>query len=290
MFEAFLKASTNAAQDAGGSIWTAILALIGPALVFTALAFAVRGMASIKTARDAAGEMRINFVLYGFDILVVSPLLALLLGFTGAALQHANLVFLHPNNWQHLPQWLVAIIAVFAGDFIGFWRHRLEHTAPLWPAHAIHHSDQRMTWTTLFRFHPINRLSTALIDSTFLALFGFPPWAIVLNNLVRHYYGMFIHMDLPWTYGPLRFLLVSPAMHRWHHIRDADGAGVNFATVFSVFDQAFGTYYVPGPCTVPLGVRDDLGRGAFGQLLHPFRVAYTWCARLLTRRPERTPA
>jgi sterol desaturase/sphingolipid hydroxylase (fatty acid hydroxylase superfamily) len=129
-----------------------------------------------------------------------------------------------------------------------------------------------MTWTTGVRFHPLNRLTTALIDSTALALIGFPPEAIMINAYVRHYYGLFIHMDLPWTYGPLGRIFVSPAMHRWHHIRDANGAGVNFATVFSVFDQAFRTHHTPGPCTVPLGVRHAIGRDPVSQLLWPLKV------------------
>jgi sterol desaturase/sphingolipid hydroxylase (fatty acid hydroxylase superfamily) len=176
--------------------------------------------------------------------------------------------------WEGLPRWLVIVIAVFAGDFVAYWRHRFEHTAWLWPTHAIHHSDTAMTWTTGVRFHPLNRLSTALIDTTALALMGLPLEALVANNLIRHYYGLFIHTHLPWTYGWLGRVLVSPAMHRWHHIRDADGAGVNFATVFSVFDQAFGTYRIPGPCDVPLGVRDDIGHGALAQLLWPARVVW----------------
>jgi sterol desaturase/sphingolipid hydroxylase (fatty acid hydroxylase superfamily) len=126
------------------------------------------------------------------------------------------------------------------------------------------------------RFHPFNRVTTALIDMSALALLGFPPWALLANNLIRHYYGLFIHTDLPWTYGPLGRVFVSPAMHRWHHIRDADGAGANFATVFAVFDQAFHTFHLPGPCTVPLGVRDDVGRGALAQLLWPFKALFLY--------------
>jgi sterol desaturase/sphingolipid hydroxylase (fatty acid hydroxylase superfamily) len=187
-------------------------------------------------------------------------------------------------DWSALPAWLVALCALFAGDFIAYWRHRLEHTSLLWPGHAIHHSDTAMTWTTGLRFHPINRFSTALIDTSMLALLGFPPWALVANNLVRHYYGLFIHMDLPWTYGPLGRVFVSPAMHRWHHIRDAEGAGANFATVFSIFDQAFRTHCVPGACTAPLGVRDDIGRGAMAQLAWPFRAAMQWARALPAQR------
>ena len=158
---------------------------------------------------------------------------------------------------------------VFLGDFFSYWRHRLEHTRLLWPAHAIHHSDTEMTWLTLGRFHPIDRAVTAAVDIALLALLGFPTWALVFNEIVRHYYGEFIHADFPWTYGPLGRVFVSPVMHRWHHARDVVGAGSNFATVFSVFDQAFRTYHVPGLCTVPLGVTDDIAPGLMGQLRFP---------------------
>ena len=261
------------AARAANDLWNAARDLALPALGFAALALIVRGAASLTTARAATREVRTNMLLFLFDIIAISPLLAIAVAAMGAAIQQHGFILIAPATWNALPVWLVGFIAVFAGDFIAYWRHRLEHTAPLWPAHAIHHSDTAMTWTTGLRFHPINRFSTAIIDTGLLALLGLPPWALAANNLIRHYYGFFVHVDLPWTFGPLGRVFVSPAMHRWHHIRDADGAGVNFATMFSVFDQAFGTYYVPGPCTVPLGVRDEIGGGAIAMLAWPFKVA-----------------
>jgi len=271
-------------SDAANALWTAFSALLWPAIIFAAIALAARGFASFDTARAASGEVRTNMILLGIDAVLVAPLLALLLAGVGGWMQAFGLRLFSPDQWSALPQWLVLFIAVFAGDFVGYWRHRLEHTALLWPTHAIHHSDTAMTWTTLFRFHPLNRLTTALIDTSALAVLGLPPWALAANFMVRHYYGMFIHMDLPWTYGPLRRVFVSPAMHRWHHIRDADGAGANFATVFSVFDQAFRTYYLPGPCAVPLGVRDHIGQGALAQLLWPLKALLRFAARAAETR------
>lgn len=280
---------TNLFLSSGRALLDSALDLAPAALGFAALALVVRGVAALRTARAASGEVRTNMALFVFDILLVSPALALVVGSAGAFVQQHGLT-LAPAMWSALPPWLVGFFAIFAGDFVAYWRHRLEHSAALWPAHAIHHSDTAMTWTTGLRFHPINRLSTALIDTTALALLGFPPWALVVNNLVRHYYGLFIHMDLPWTYGPLGRIFVSHAMHRWHHIRDANGAGVNFATVFSVFDQAFRTHHVPGPCTVPLGVRDAIGRDPVSQLLWPLRALYAGTTRFTARRPEREAA
>ncbi len=140
-----------------------------------------------------------------------------------------------------------------------------------------------MTWLTLQRFHPINRITTYLIDVGVLLLLGFPPVVVVANSLVRHYYGYFIHADLPWTYGPLGRVLVSPAMHRWHHAADARFFNTNYATVFSVFDQMFGTFRVPGPCTSPLGVSDKMQPTLAGQMAYALSPrAYR---RLFRKRP-----
>jgi sterol desaturase/sphingolipid hydroxylase (fatty acid hydroxylase superfamily) len=128
-----------------------------------------------------------------------------------------------------------------------------------------------MTWFALERFHPVNRITTFVIDTGVLVLLGFPEFAIVANGLVRHYYGFLIHADLPWTWGPLGKIFVSPAMHRWHHADDPVYYKTNFATVFSFWDQMFSTFRVPGPCDAPLGVSDDMGSGATGQLLYPLR-------------------
>ena len=111
-------------------------------------------------------------------------------------------------------------VAVFIGDFTGYWRHRLEHTRILWPSHAVHHSDTEMTWLTLARFHPFNRLTTFTIDSAVLLWLGLPPFAVIANALVRQYYGYFIHAI---CLGPMAHWARSssrPAMHRWHHAKD----------------------------------------------------------------------
>jgi sterol desaturase/sphingolipid hydroxylase (fatty acid hydroxylase superfamily) len=260
-----------------------VAVLILPAVFFAVLAFVVRGREALAAGRRAASEVRINLGLHFVDAVFILPVAAVLVTGTAALLERWQLTLLGPAFWDALGVYPVLFAAVLFGDFIGYWRHRLEHTALLWPSHAIHHSDTRMTWTTLARFHPVNRLVTTAVDSAVLLALGLPAWAIVANNVVRHYYGYFIHADLPWTYGRLGAIFVSPAMHRWHHAREPRYAGTNFATVFSVFDRAFGTLSVSGPCTVPLGVEEDMGRGVGGQLAHPFKV---WFGPLLARASQ----
>lgn len=257
-------------RSAGESLLPATVVLSYSAAAFALLALLIKGKEAIGAARRAATEIRINLVWYGLDALFIAPVVAILVQLVLIAVNTYLPVLPGDAIWPHVGRVATFLAVVFIGDFIGYWRHRVEHTRWFWPAHAIHHSDTEMTWLTLQRFHPINRVMTACVDFGCLALFGFPDWAIVAYVMVRHYYGEFIHADLPWMFGPFKFVLVSPVMHRWHHARDVVGAGSNFATVFSVFDLAFGTYHVPGLCTVPLGVTDEMGTGTIRQLLYPF--------------------
>ena len=254
------------------------------AIVYTFLALVVNGRGAVTAARRAFPETRLNLAWFFLDALFIAPVIGLVVAALRLLVDSYSLAVFEESTWTGLGIVPTIVLAVFIGDFVSYWRHRLEHHPWLWPAHAIHHSDTQMTWLTLARFHPVNRLVTATIDIAVLALLGFPVWALVANEIVRHFYGEFVHTDFPWTYGPLRRVFVSPVMHQWHHARDVEGSGSNFATVFSVFDQAFGTYHLPGLCTVPLGVNDHVGSSIARQLLYPF---VCWFRYL--RNPTRAP-
>jgi sterol desaturase/sphingolipid hydroxylase (fatty acid hydroxylase superfamily) len=250
--------------------WLVIEPLFWSAVAFALVALALKGRGALEAAREAALETRITLGLYALDLLVVGAPLGLAVALIATIIRQYGLVLAGDTLWADLGVPITLFLTVFLGDFVSYWRHRLEHTRWLWPAHAIHHSDTQMTWLTGNRFHPVDRLVTTVVDNTALALLGVPVWAIAANELIRHYYGEFLHADLPWTYGRLGSIFVSPAMHRWHHARDVTGSGSNFATIFSVFDRAFGSAYVPGPCTAPLGVRERVGETSWRQLAHPF--------------------
>ena len=202
-------------------------------LVFSLISLLFKGPEAIVAGRRALREIRLNLKFYVFDVLFIAPLIAALVTALRGTIDHLGLSLVHPSTWEGLGTYGIFLAVVFLGDFTSYWRHRLEHTPALWPSHAIHHGDTDMSWTTLARFHPVNHLTTSAIDIGVLALLGFPMWALVANEMVRKYYGEFIHSDLPWTFGPAGRIFVSPAMHQWHHARDVVGSGSNFATVFS---------------------------------------------------------
>jgi sterol desaturase/sphingolipid hydroxylase (fatty acid hydroxylase superfamily) len=266
MYDAFTQ--VMAASWVSGT--TALSSMAKAALFFFFLGLLVKRTALFTDMRRAATETGLNLKIVVFNLLFVVPVIVVLSQGLHWLIVTQGYALVDTTVWDGLPMLLVIFIGVFVGDFVSYWRHRLEHSRFLWPAHAVHHSDTEMTWLTLERFHPINRLTTFLIDSSALLLLGLPPAALIANMLVRHYYGYLIHADLPWTYGPFGRLFVSPAMHRWHHAADKAAFDTNYATVFSIFDQAFGTYRVPGPCTVPLGVTDDMAPTLAGQIGYAF--------------------
>jgi sterol desaturase/sphingolipid hydroxylase (fatty acid hydroxylase superfamily) len=258
------------AENSFAALREAVRSMLWPAVAFFLLGCIVKGKALFTDIARAAAQSSLNLQIGVFNVVFVAPLIALAATAMDTATASYGLQLVPGSVWAGLPAWLVLAAGVFIGDFVGYWRHRLEHTPLLWPSHAVHHSDTEMTWLTLERFHPINRVTTFVVDTMVLILLGLPIEAVVANNLVRHYYGYFIHADLPWTFGPLGLIFVSPAMHRWHHAADPAAFDTNYATVFSVFDRAFGTFRVPGPCTVPLGVTNDMAATLTGQLGYAF--------------------
>ncbi|MDR3506474.1 MAG: sterol desaturase family protein [Caulobacteraceae bacterium] len=274
----WLNALDQSVRQTPGTLVTLILS----ALAFFALAVAVKGLSgALKSARAAGEETRINAILSALDQVTVGPFLTVMIATLTVTLRTHGLHLAPLPLWAKIGGVPTLLATVFVGDFIGYWRHRTQHSKWLWPAHAIHHSDTALTWFSLERMHPIDRVGS-MLDTILLGALGFPDWALIGNVLIRHYYGYFIHADVPWTFGKVGWVMNSPAMHRWHHTRDIDGSGSNFATVFSVFDRLFGTYYQPGPCRAPLGVREYMGKGVIGQYLYPFQV---WLGMAPSQRP-----
>lgn len=255
----------------GSQIILALQVLVPPTVFFITLAIFLKRKTLVDEVRRVLPETRLNAKIAVLDIVFVVPVISLTATFLEDVFQRAGLNIIGPETWDKFPAVVVVFVAILLGDIVGYWRHRLEHTALLWPSHAVHHSDTEMTWFSLLRFHPINRLTTFIFDVSVLLILGFPVYAVVANNLVRHYYGHLIHADLPWTDGRMGKVFVSPVMHRWHHAADPVAYRTNYATVFAFIDRAFGTWRVPGLCNVALGVVEDMAPTLKGQMLYPFR-------------------
>jgi sterol desaturase/sphingolipid hydroxylase (fatty acid hydroxylase superfamily) len=179
-----------------------------------------------------------------------------------------------------LPIWLQVLLVFVVTDVIQYWLHRALHTSALWPFHAIHHSAENVDWTTTFRVHPVNWVIYSLSVAMLTAAMGFSPITFVIVSPVNFFIGAFVHSNLNWTLGPLRWVIATPVFHRWHHSVDPEVRDKNFAPTFPVLDMMFGTYHMPKG-RLPEGYgAEGVPSNFVGQTIYPFKVI----AERLSRR------
>lgn len=170
--------------------------------------------------------------------------------------------------------WLQAIQIFVIGDFIGYWQHRWFHGGWRWPFHTIHHSSEDLDWLSSVRLHPVNDMLARMIQAVPIVALGYNVGAVALYTVFTTIYAIALHANLNWTFGPLRYVVASPAFHRWHHTSAEEGQDKNFAGFFPLWDLLFGTFYMPkGRQPEVFGVSDPVPKGLIGQLIYPFRRA-----------------
>jgi sterol desaturase/sphingolipid hydroxylase (fatty acid hydroxylase superfamily) len=247
----------------------------------TLLAFAAIG-ALLQVAWPARRDQR--FFRPGFvaDLLhsFVNPLLAAPL--VGALLLFSGARGAHPVGLGALPTPLQAVVAIVVVDLVGYWRHRFLHTRAGWACHAVHHSSRELDWLSNERVEIGEMVTTNFCQAAALALCGFPPEILAFNLFARRAWGFFVHMNVDLPFGPLRYVLVTPVFHRWHHSTDPRAANRNFATFFSAIDWIFGTWFLPaGELPAELGPgTDPVPAGYVEQVAYPW---LTWVRRLVPR-------
>ncbi|MFN8390583.1 MAG: sterol desaturase family protein [Bdellovibrionota bacterium] len=182
------------------------------------------------------------------------------------------------------PRWLQAFEILLVVDFVDYWTHRAFHSSRLWRIHAIHHSPEQMNWISSSRMHPLNDLITRTCQVLPVLALGFSANAVLLVLPYLFFYVVFLHSNLSWSFGPFRYLLVSPAYHRWHHTTDREGIDKNFAGIFPIWDLIFGTYHCPDRLPKRYGVlAEPVPEDLIGQLLFPLRPLW----RKTTQRPKK---
>lgn len=144
-----------------------------------------------------------------------------------------------------LPLLVQAVLILLIGDIFQYWLHRAFHNDPLWKYHAIHHSPTNVDWLTSARFHPINIILYSTSINALVITMGFSMEAFKILIPFNMIYSPLVHANVPWTYGPFKYVLASPVFHRWHHTYPSEGGQKNFAPTFSFLDVMFGTFYMP---------------------------------------------
>ena len=184
-----------------------------------------------------------------------------------------------PAAMTALPLWAKLLLGLLIGEVGTYWGHRLSHEVPwLWRYHAVHHSTEQLYFLANTRTHPVDMVVTRLFGLTPLYLLGLAgpnaagSAAPVLLLLIGTVWGFFIHANLRWRFGPLEWLVATPAFHHWHHSK-FEHINRNYASTLPVLDRLFGTHHLPPEWPASCGIEAPMPVGLGGQLLAPWRRA-----------------
>ena len=145
-----------------------------------------------------------------------------------------------------LPPAIGVVLAVVLLDLAIYFQHLLFHAVPVfWRLHRVHHADPDFDVTTAMRFHPLELLLSAGAKGAAIFALGPPVVAVMLFEVLLNAASIFTHANvrLPATLDRgLRWLIVTPDMHRIHHSLRPEETNSNFGFNLSVWDRLFGTY------------------------------------------------
>jgi sterol desaturase/sphingolipid hydroxylase (fatty acid hydroxylase superfamily) len=184
-------------------------------------------------------------------------------------------------NAFDIPAWAAIPASVILLDMAIYLQHVLLHAVPaLWRLHRMHHADLEFDVTTGIRFHPIEILLSMVIKLGVVAALGTPAAAVLIFEILLNATSMFNHgnVKLP---GPLdrvlRWIVVTPEMHRVHHSIKSGETNSNFGFNLPWWDRLFGTYRAQpeaGHVGMTIGIeqfRDAREQRLDRMLTQPFR-------------------
>ena len=210
-------------------------------------------LAAMAIWEVAAPRRRIEiprFIRWGNNLgLVVIDTIIVRLFFPIAAVGMAILAA--QNDWGlfhilPLPGWVVFVLSMLLLDLAIYGQHVVFHAVPfLWRLHRMHHADQDFDVTTGLRFHPLEILISMAIKLAVVVGLGVPAIAVLVFEVVLNATAMFNHSNIRIPDGierALRFVVVTPDMHRVHHSIHPKETNSNFGFNVPWWDRLFRTY------------------------------------------------
>ena len=138
--------------------------------------------------------------------------------------------------------WVALFLIVLVADLVQYWTHRAYHELPLlWRLHAVHHSVKSMDWLAGSRQHILELLITRTLVLAPIYVLGFSKQVIDAYIVIVGFQAVFNHANVSVRLGPLRYLIVTPNFHHWHHSQDNEAIDKNYAAHFAFLDYLFGT-------------------------------------------------
>ncbi|MCY2962229.1 MAG: sterol desaturase family protein, partial [Planctomycetota bacterium] len=179
-----------------------------------------------------------------------------------------------------LTLWARALVGLVASEIGYYWGHRWRHEIPwLWKFHAIHHSAPQLDFLVNTRAHPVDLVFGRFCSLAPLHMLGLGgpvdangSLVPVIVTLIGTFWGFFIHANLRWRFGPLEWLISTPAFHHWHHTLNGP-FDRNFSSTLPWLDRLFGTHHLPKD-SLPdaYGIQASMSDSLIDQLSYPFET------------------
>ncbi len=213
------------------------------ALIFAAVALAEAAMPRRKRLFARSARWPGNIAVAAINTAAVSILIPVTAVAAAIAAERGGIGLLHARA---LPGAVTFVAGVLALDFAIYLQHVMFHAVPLlWRLHRMHHADLDFDVTTGFRFHPGEIILSMLIKIGVVISLGPPPLAVLAFEVLLNGTSMFNHGNLAideHTDRWLRWLVVTPDMHRVHHSIVRDETNSNFGFNLPWWDWIMGTY------------------------------------------------
>ncbi len=246
-----------------------ILDLLGSALIFVFVEklFALRKDQPVFRPEWQTDfhHFIVNHMLVGFMLLATNLLVHQFFGWAA----HDGL-----RGWvQGLNFWVALFLIVLVADLVQYGAHRAYHELPLlWRLHAVHHSVKTMDWMAGSRQHLVEVIITRTLVLAPIVALGFSKEVIDAYIVIVGFQAVFNHANVSVTLGPLRYVIVTPNFHHWHHAQDDEAIDRNYAAHFAFIDHLFGTaVQTDRPWPERYGVQGDgVPDGFWKQFLFPF--------------------
>lgn len=184
------------------------------------------------------------------------------------------------NNWPIIFQLLFFLIT---HDLYIYWFHRWQHANKiLWRTHEAHHSNENVDWIAGARSHALEIIINQSIEFLPIFLLNASPEIVPIKACIDGIWGMFIHSNLKFSFGKLKYIFNGPEFHLWHHANHQEVFHANFSTKFSIWDKLFGTLYESKNVPKSWGLYYNFPEGYLKQ--HLFSI-YRWELKEI-KKPE----
>lgn len=145
-----------------------------------------------------------------------------------------------------MPGWAVVLAGLLLLDFAIYAQHVLFHKIPwFWRLHRVHHSDPTFDTTTAIRFHPLEIVLSMFYKMLLVVIFGITPVTVLAFEMLLNACAQFNHGNVRLPAGAeriLRWLLITPDLHRIHHSAERRETDSNFGFSVPWWDRWCGTY------------------------------------------------